>query len=328
MSEAYDSNRVNLSNDMHVCLDIRRVDFRAFEKPVVTLGSFDGVHRGHQTIIRRLIEKSQDKKRTGVVVTYEPHPQSVVSPHDAPGLLTTLEEKLFLFERLEVEEVVVMNFDEELKDYSAEEFVERILVGKFDLGSLVVGDDHAFGKRRSGGITLLRQMSSEYNFDLDTVPALLVNGSRVSSSRIRRELETGEFAQVTSWLGHGYPITGRVIRGKGRGKILGYPTLNLEVPSGKLLPQDGVYSVKARLDQGEYLGMMYVGPKPTFGDEDRSVEVHLFGLEGDAGGMKVALSVEGWIRAPISFPDAESLRIQLRSDETKVKQLFRIHCSY
>jgi len=193
---------------------------------VVTLGSFDGVHLGHQAIIKRIIEKSKGKKRMGVVVTYEPHPQSVVAPHDAPNLLTLLDEKLALLEKLGVEETVVMNFDEQLREYSAEEFVEKILVRKLNIGDLVVGDDHAFGKNRAGKIELLRKAALGYNFDLEVVSALHVDGTRISSTRIRKELEAGEFAKAKSLLGHSYSVSGTVTRGKGRGKRLDYPTLN------------------------------------------------------------------------------------------------------
>ena len=167
---------------MHVCFDIRKVDFRAFDRPVVTLGSFDGVHLGHQAIISRLIEKSEEKRKIGVVVTYEPHPQSVVAPDDAPGLLTTIEERLKLLESLGVEETVVMTFDEELRHYSADEFVERILVEKLNIGSLVVGDNHAFGKDRAGGIDLLKRATLVHDFDVEVVPARYLDKIRVSST--------------------------------------------------------------------------------------------------------------------------------------------------
>ena len=309
---------------MHVCFDIRKVDFLAFEKPVITVGSFDGVHLGHQAIIRRLIEKSEEKQRAGLVVTYEPHPQSVVAPLDAPSLLTTLKEKLALLEKLGVKETVVMNFDEQLSEYSAEEFVDQILVGKLNIGDLVVGYDHAFGKNRSGKIDLLKQAALKYNFDLEVVPALHVDGIRVSSTRIRKALEAGEFAKAKSLLGHGYPLSGTIIRGKGRGKDLGYPTLNLEIPSRKLLPQDGVYSVNVQLEGKSYLGMMYIGPKPTFAENTRSVEVHVFGLQKDVSDLKLELFVENWVRGPKKFTHFQYLRDQLKSDEKRIKEMFRI----
>jgi riboflavin kinase/FMN adenylyltransferase len=307
---------------MHVCFDIRKVDFQAFDRPVVTLGSFDGVHLGHQAIISRLIEKSEEKRKIGVVVTYEPHPQSVVAPGDAPGLLTTMQERLKLLESLEVEETVVMSFDEELRDYSADEFVERILVEKLDIGSLVVGDDHGFGKDRAGGIDLLKRAALVHDFDVEVVPARYLGEIRVSSTRIRKEVAAGEFAKATDMLGHSYPLSGTVTRGKGRGRTLGYPTLNLKIPPNKLLPQDGVYGVRVRLERRGYPGMMYVGPRPTFGEEARSVEVHVLGREIEVTDAKVELLVERWVRKPKRFPDPKHLRDQLKSDEKRIKEMF------
>jgi riboflavin kinase/FMN adenylyltransferase len=312
---------------MHVCFDIRKIDFQAFDMPVVTLGSFDGVHVGHQSIIRRLVEKSKQKRKIGVVVTYEPHPQSVVSPDDAPLLLTTLDEKLKLLEGLGVEETVVMSFDEQLKNQSAEEFVEEILVRKLQVGYLVVGEDHAFGKERAGGIDLLKRTAVEYGFDVEVVPHMYVDEKRVSSTRIRKELKTGDFAKTIKMLGHSYPLSGKVSSGKGRGKSLGYPTLNLDVPPRKLLPPDGVYSLKAQLQGENYPGMMHIGPKPTFKDDTRSVEVHLFGWQKDLGGINVELLVERWIRESKDFTDPEQLKGQLRSDEKRIKEMFGINRS-
>ena len=310
---------------MNVHSDIRNIEQPLFKKPMVTLGSFDGLHLGHQAIIKRLMEKSKEKNRMAVVVTYEPHPQSIVAPSDAPLLLTTLEEKLMLMEKLGVEEIVVMDFDQVLKEYSAEEFVEQVMSKKLNAGGLVVGNDHAFGKNRAGGMELLRKTSSDYGFDLEVVPAQYVDGVRVSSSQIRKRLIAGEFSQATAMLGHSYPLSGNVIQGKGRGKSLDYPTLNLEIHPRKLLPSDGVYSARVQLDGKNYVGMLYIGPRPTFGEDDRTVEVHVFGLNQNAIGSKVEVQVESFIRDPISFPDPNHLRAQMKSDEKRIKRLFHIN---
>lgn len=310
---------------MHVCFDIRKVELRAFEKPVVTLGTFDGVHLGHQAIINILLERAQKRKTKGVLVTYEPHPQSVVSPADAPGILTTLEEKLVLLEKLGVEETLVMNFDRQLREFSAQEFMEKILLEKLDVGHLVVGDDHAFGKGRTGRIQLLKDAASRYKFDLEVVVSSCIDGARISSTRIRKELREGDFTKAKSLLGHGYPISGNIVPGKGRGRELDYPTLNLEVADEKLLPKDGVYSVTAQLEGKSYTGMMYIGPKLTFGEHDRSIEVHLFDLEAPPGESEMRVYAEDWVRAPRTFADPQELKDQLKSDEKKIKDMFEVN---
>jgi riboflavin kinase/FMN adenylyltransferase len=312
------------ANVMHVCFDIRKVGYRAFDGPVVTLGTFDGVHLGHQAIIRSLMEKSRQRKRKAVVVTYEPHPQSVVSPGDAPGILTALEEKLKLLEELGVEQTVVVNFDKRLRECSPWEFVETILVDRLDVGYLVVGDDHAFGKGRCGKTSLLREAASRYGFDLKIIPALQLDGARVSSTRIRKELQEGRFAGAVKLLGHGYPVWGKVVKGKGRGRELEFPTFNLEIPAGKLLPPDGVYSVRGQIEGKEYAGMMYIGPRLTFGENVRSVEVHLFDMDRGLEIGRLELSIENWVRSPRKFADPAQLKGQLKSDERKIREMFRI----
>jgi riboflavin kinase/FMN adenylyltransferase len=308
---------------MHVCFDIRKIDYQAFDKPVVTLGSFDGVHLGHQAIIRRLTEKSREKEKLGMVVTFEPHPQSVVASKDAPRLLTTLEEKLELLEGLGVDETVVMNFDQKLKDCSAGTFVEEILVEKLNVGELVVGDDHAFGKDRAGRIDLLKGEALKHDFGLEVVPALETGGKRISSTRIRRELEAGEFSTAKSMLGHSYPIFGSVIRGEGRGRTLDYPTLNLEVSPRKLLPRDGVYSTRIEVEETYYQGMLYLGPLLTFGEQTHRVEVHVFGFKGQQNERKIKLWMEDWVREPRKFEDVDRLKKQLISDEKTVKEMLK-----
>ncbi len=308
---------------MHVCFDIRKVDFKAFRKPTVTLGTFDGVHLGHQAIITRLVDKATERGSKSVVVTYEPHPQRVVSPDDAPGVLTILEEKLGLLEELGVEETVVMNFDRRLRECSARKFVEEILLNRLDLGYLVVGDDHAFGKGRVGRTDLLLETASKHGFGLEVVPALYTDGTRISSTRVRRELKQGDFGRARSLLGHGYPVSGKIVEGEGKGRELQYPTLNLEVAPVKLLPQDGVYSVTTRLGGTQYHGMMYIGPRLTFDEHDaRTIEVHLFGLEGAPGLSEAKVWLQEWVRAPRKFSTPGQLKDQLRSDEKRIRGMF------
>ena len=310
---------------MHVFLDIRKIDFDKFDRPVVSLGTFDGVHLGHQAIIKKLLQESKEKNKTGLVVTYEPHPQSVVAPQNAPQILTTLEEKFFLLEKLGVEETLVINFDSKLSQLEAKDFLEEILVGKLNVGEIIVGHDHAFGRNRSGKIELLVQASKKYNFELEVLSAVYTDSrERISSTKIRKELKEGDFSRGIKMLGHSYPIWGKATKGKGRGKILDYPTINLKTPPEKLLPQDGVYSTKVQIEDREYFGMLHIGEKPTFGERSRSTEVHLFDVELDLIDSKVFLFVESWIREVRRFDTPALLKDQLRVDERKIKEMFHI----
>jgi riboflavin kinase/FMN adenylyltransferase len=318
---------------MHVFLDIKKIDAQAFDRPVVSLGTFDGVHLGHQAIIKRLLERSKEKNRIGLVVTYEPHPQSVVAPESAPEVLTTLEEKLYLLENLGVKETWVINFDKKLSELDPQEFLEEILVKKLNVGEIIVGHDHAFGKDRAGKIELLVEASKRYNFQLEVIPPVYAENftnhtakpERISSTKIRKELKGGDFGKGMRMLGHNYLVWGKVIKGKGRGKTLDYPTINLNTPSVKLLPRDGVYSTKVEIKEKNYFGMLYVGAKPTFGDNSRSAEVHLFDMDQDTIDSEVHLFVEGWIREPQKFDTPALLKDQLRADEKKIKEMFHIN---
>jgi riboflavin kinase/FMN adenylyltransferase len=318
---------------MHVFLDIRKIDAQAFDRPVVSLGTFDGVHLGHQAIIKRLLERSKEKNKMGLLVTYEPHPQSVVAPESAPEVLTTLEEKLYLLEKLGVRGTLVINFDKKVSQLGAEEFLEEILIKKLNVGEIIVGHDHAFGKNRVGRIELLAEASKKYNFQLEVIPAVYVENfppagpERISSTKIRKELKAGDFNKGIKMLGHSYPIWGKATKGKGRGKALDYPTINLNTPPGKLLPKDGVYSTKMEIKEKDHLGMLYVGAKPTFGDSSRSVEVHLFDMDQDIIDSEVHLFVKSWIREPQKFDTPALLKDQLRTDEKKIKEIFHIDVS-
>ncbi|MCJ7576905.1 MAG: bifunctional riboflavin kinase/FAD synthetase [candidate division Zixibacteria bacterium] len=316
---------------MHVFLDIRKIDVQAFDKPVVSLGTFDGVHLGHQAIIKRLLERSKEKNKMGLLVTYEPHPQSVVAPESAPKVLTTLEEKLYLLEKLGVKGTLVINFDKEVSELGPEEFLEEILVKKLNVGEIIVGHDHAFGKNRTGKIELLAEASRKYNFQLEVIPAVYAENSltagreRISSTKIRKELKEGDFNKGIKMLGHSYPIWGKATKGKGRGKTLDYPTINLSTPPVKLLPKDGVYSAKVEIKEKDYFVMLYVGAKPTFGDSSRSVEAHLFDMAQDTIDSEVHLFVESWIREPQKFGTPALLKDQLKADEKKIKEMFHIN---
>ncbi len=311
---------------MHVCFDISKIDFQKFDKPVVSLGTFDGVHLGHRVIIKRLLERSKEKNKIGLVVTYEPHPQSVVAPRNAPQILTTREEKFFLLEKLGVEETLVINFDKKLSQLGAEEFLEEILIKKLNVGEIIVGHDHAFGRNRSGKIELLAQASKKYNFELEVLPAVYTDlRERISSTKIRKELKEGDFGKGIKMLGHSYLIWGKATKGKGRGKILDYPTINLKTSPEKLLPQEGVYSTKVQIQDKEYFGMLHIGAKPTFGDSSHSIEVHLFDVDLDLIDSQVCLFVESWIREVRKFNTPAFLKDQLRVDEKKIKEMFHIN---
>jgi riboflavin kinase/FMN adenylyltransferase len=320
---------------MNVYFDIREIDLQVLDKPVVSLGTFDGVHLGHQAVVKKLLHRAKQRDKAGLVVTYEPHPQSVVAPGSAPQVLTTLEEKLDLFEKLGVKDILVINFDAQLSQFEAQDFVEEILVKKLNVGGVIVGHDHAFGSNRSGKTELLAQTSKKYAFELEVLPPVRARvsprdsaetdgGERISSTKIRRELKEGDFGRGISMLGHSYPIWGEATKGKGRGKNLDYPTINLETSPSKLLPKEGVYATKVQIQDRIHFGMLHIGAKPTFGDSSPSTEVHLLDAEPEQIDSEVRLFVESWIREVQRFDTPALLKDQLRVDERRIKEMFHI----
>ena len=307
---------------MNVCFDLRRVDYTPFDKPVVTVGTFDGVHRGHQSIIKKLVEKAKRKKRKSVLVTFEPHPQSVVAPKSAPRILTTLEEKLSLLEKLGIDEVLVLNFDRELANYSPEEFVEEIVVNKLNVGDLVIGYDHAFGKNRRGRTGLLKRLSQECAFGLEIVPPVENAGLPIKSTRIREELKEGSFEKAVGMLGHGYPLYGTKITGSGLGKKLRYPTVNLAVSKAKLLPKDGVYISLAQMEGKLYTGMFFIGKSFLFPEKGRSLEVNVFDYKPKKDVKKISLFLLEWVRPNKRLKSLDALKEQLKEDERKARMFF------
>ena len=300
-------------------------ELEPWEKPVVTLGTFDGVHLGHQAILRKLYKAKNEKKRESLLITYEPHPQMIVSPENSPLLLSTLEEKLKLLQNIpegkELSGILVMKFDKELSRLTAGEFLEEIVVKKLKAGELIIGENHAFGKERSGGIELLKKASRTFDFELKVVPSILQDKTRISSSRIRKEMLSGDFDKACQMLGHSYLISGKPVKGKGIGTEIGYPTINLEVTGKKLLPKKGVYGAEAEMADKKYYGMMYIGRKLTLAEESLSLEINLFDCHEDKVPDELIVYLHKWIRGEMKFESLKGLQTQLGEDEKKIRQL-------
>ncbi len=284
----------------------------------VTVGNFDGVHRGHEAVLAELVRVVEGSGRRGVAVTFDPHPLAVVAPGRAPRLLAPLDERLELIAAAGVEDVLVMPFTAELASNEGDAFLRSIGVGK---GShVVLGYDFHMGRDRSSGIESLRDLGRRVGFDLDVVPAVLFEDEAISSSRIRAAISRGDVAQAGSMLGRPYAIRGAVVRGDGiGGRTLGTPTANIETHALKLLPADGVYFVRD-LPAGRP-GVLYVGRRPTFGGGERRVEAHLLDVEADLYGAELTVGVLERIRADREFADAAGLSAQIVEDIAAARTL-------
>jgi riboflavin kinase/FMN adenylyltransferase len=281
----------------------------------VTVGSFDGVHLGHQAVLREIASRAADAGRSSVLVTFEPHPLEVVNPQAAPPLLTTGPERREILAQTPLDYVFFLRFDRRLAEFSPEQFVQDVLLARCDMRELVIGHDHGFGRGRSGDVETLRRLGRELRFEVDVVDDVGVGDQHVSSSRIRRAVGGGDLATAARMLGRPYSVSGVVGEGERRGRQIGVPTINLTgVPQQKLLPPDGVYAVLVEWRGGKAGGMMNQGPRPTFEDGRRSLEAHLFGFEGDLYGEWVKIEWVRRLRDVRRFTSVEQLRQQLERD--------------
>ena len=281
---------------------------------VVTVGTFDGVHLGHWAVLREIALRAKRDHRRSVLVTFDPHPLEIVNPQAAPRLLTVGDERLEILAQGGLDLVVFLPFTKLLSQYSPEAFV-RLLIDRFQMEELVIGHDHGFGRARSGDETILRELGEKLGFVVDLVGAVAVGNRPVSSTLVRRAVAGGDLKTAEELLGRPYSITAPVIRGMARGRKLGYRTINLEITNPrKLLPPDGVYAVRAEWRNGAADGMMHQGPRPTFGERDRTLEIHLFDVDVELYDVPVKVSWLSRLRDVMSFPDTRALEAQLERD--------------
>src|SRR5712671_5629866 len=288
---------------------------------VVTVGTFDGVHRGHRDVVERLVARARSLKIPSVLVTFEPHPLEIVNPAAAPLVLTTHDEKLEVLAETGIDYLAVVPFTAELAAYSAEDFVELILRRCFRLSELLIGYDHGFGRQRAGNVGVLRTLGERDGFRVDVVdPVSTADGYSVSSTSIRRAVAGGDLDRAAEALGRLYSVSGKVIPGAQRGRTIGFPTLNLgPPPPRKLLPPEGVYAVRVQTPAGPLGAMMNLGPRPTFGDSVTSLEAHLFDTSGDFYGAHIRIDFVSRLRETRKFGSADQLSKQLAHDEREAR---------
>jgi riboflavin kinase / FMN adenylyltransferase len=286
----------------------------------LTIGAYDGLHRGHMALIGPMIEGARREGLLSVVATFDPHPRCVLNPPECPPSLTTLEEKAWLLERAGLDRLVVIPFTPQLARLSAASFLQRLMRG-IELRRLVVGYDFAFGKGRHGDHAFLRQFAQRRRFALETVPALARGGEPVGSSRIRRLILLGQLRAAAQLLGRDYLLRSRVERGSQRGHSLGFPTANLAIAGNKLIPPHGVYAVRVEVEGKTRPGAAYVGVRPTFGEHTVMVEAYLFDFEGDLYERELALSFVQRLRGERRFATVAALQQQMAKDVEKARRV-------
>jgi riboflavin kinase/FMN adenylyltransferase len=293
----------------------------ALEKSAVTIGFFDGVHGGHQAVIGRTVEVANRDRSTPVAVTFDRHPREILTPGNVPPLLTTLERKSALIESLGVKTLVVLEFTEELSRWTPEEFVAKVLVERLKIAHAVVGSNFTFGHKAMGNLAVLTELGAAYGFAVEGLPHFTIDDRPVSSSSIRVALLEGDLAWPTTALGRRFVVDGHVVRGAGRGAGLGFPTANLEVEPGMLLPGEGVYAGKAIVGGRAHVAAINVGTNPTFGREPLHAEAFLLDFDGNL--LEQAIGLEFWerLRDEVRFGSGEELARQIKDDVERTRSL-------
>jgi len=282
---------------------------------VTTIGTFDGIHIGHQKIIKQVIQLAKDKGYIPVVLTLFPHPRMVLQKDDSIKLLNTIEERIELLKALGIKEVIVKKFTKEFANLSAKNYVKQILVDELNTKQIVIGYDHHFGKNRSANIKDLKTFAKLYDFKVEEISAQDIEDVTVSSTKIRTALNEGEVDLANSYLGYNFFITGIVIKGKGLGRTIDFPTANINVTASyKLIPRDGVYIVKSKIKNKTIFGMMNIGTNPTVNGKIRSIEVHFLNFNEDIYNSELKIEFLKRLRSEEKFKNLDALKIQLKKD--------------
>jgi riboflavin kinase/FMN adenylyltransferase len=294
----------------------------------LTMGTYDGVHLGHRIIIEKLVAQSHQLNKRGLVITFEPHPQIVLKKADKPELflLTTIKERLYLLEKLGVENVLIIPFTSEFSHIEAEEFLEELLLKKIGMQKIFLGHDHNFGRNRRGNLELLQNLSNG-RFEIEQIPPYSLNGQVVSSTVIRKALTSGDISAATSMLGYEYFVRGKVFFGRGMGANLGFPTANIKPGNiHKLLPSFGVYIVYSIIDGAKYYGMANIGVRPTLTNDTKpTLEVNYLDFNGDLYDRELTVFFVHYIREEIKFPNADLLIERMQEDEEYTRKYIQEH---
>ena len=288
-----------------------------FTRAVITTGSFDGVHTGHAQIIAQLLKEAENINGTPVLITFYPHPKQIVQIKDKPlFVINTPQEKYVLLQNMGIKNIVVVPFDKSFSELSAQDYINKFLVQKFNPAIVVVGYDHRFGNNREGDFELLKKAGVNNGFEVKEIPEHILKDITISSTKIRNAIQTGNIEMAASYLGYEYFFSGKVIQGNRLGRTIGYPTANVFVENeNKLIPADGVYAVDIQLFERKLKGMMNIGMRPTVDGKQRTIEVNIFNFDEDIYGEDLKITLKKHLRSEIKFAGLDELKAQLAKDK-------------
>ena len=299
-------------------------NFSSKEQTFVTIGTFDGVHFGHQKIIERLVFEAKKVKKKSVLLTFFPHPRMVLQKDASIELLNTIDERASLLEKTGLDYLIIHPFSKAFSRTSAFEFVRDILVNQLNISKLIIGYDHHFGKNREGNITQLTEYSHLYDFNVEEIPAQDIDDVSVSSTKIRKALHLGNLRTANNYLGYNFMLCGTVVNGKKLGGKIGYPTANISVKERyKLIPKTGVYVVQTKIQNETVFGMMNIGNRPTVNGNHQTIEVHFFDFNKDLYGKKLTIELLYFLRDEKKFGSIDLLIHQLKKDEKTARDYIK-----
>jgi riboflavin kinase/FMN adenylyltransferase len=291
-------------------------EFHSDKKTILTLGTFDGVHIGHAAILKKLTQNTNDGQFESTVLTFFPHPRMVLQGKSDLKLLNTINEKMELLEKIGIENLIIHPFDESFAQLSAEEFVKTVLVDQLHVQKIIIGYDHRFGKNRTANIDDLTTFGTQYGFEVEQISAQEINAISISSTKIRTALETGDIHLANEYLGYAYFLSGTVVKGKQLGRTIGFPTANIKLEEEyKLVPKNGVYVVRAEIEDKHVFGMMNIGFNPTVEGKNRTIEAHFFDFDADIYNRNIKVSILQRIRSEKKFESVALLKMQLEKDQ-------------
>lgn len=299
-------------------------EFKPSRKTIVTLGTFDGVHLGHNVILDKICKIAKQENLESVLLTFFPHPRLIVSNDSEIKMLNTMAEKAILLEQKGIQNFIIHPFDKLFSELSPREFVEQVLIKQLNIQKIIIGYDHKFGKNRAADFNDLIAFGKEFGFEVEEISAKQINEVSVSSTKIRNSLLEGNISLANAYLGYSYMLSGIVVKGNQLGRTIGFPTANIEISENyKLIPKNGVYIVSAILNNQTIFGMMNIGIKPTLGDNVPTIEVHLLNFSEDIYGQKIQVNVIERLRDEQKFESFEALKSQLEIDKTNTLDYFK-----
>jgi riboflavin kinase/FMN adenylyltransferase len=293
-------------------------EYTSTQKSFVTIGTFDGVHIGHQKVIKNLVSGAKKNNSTSVLLTFFPHPRMVLQKDKKIKLINTINERIELLEKTGLDTLIIQPFTSEFSEYSALDFVKTILINKLHIAKLFIGYDHHFGKNREGNFEQLKAFGATYNFEVQEISQQDLNNIAVSSTKIRKAVENGTINKANNYLGYHFSLTGKVVKGKNLGEKIGFPTANIQIEEVyKLIPKTGAYVVKSTIENKTVFGMMNIGFRPTISGKNQTIEVHFFDFNQNLYNKIIQIEVLSFLRDEQKFDSVDALKQQLKLDKEK-----------